>query len=78
MHKTVVIGLLVVVTLGLLLAPVLPFVNTPALWFGLPRIMVWMAALVVAITPLLAVLEFTRDGEPDDAGPAGTAEEVAR
>jgi hypothetical protein len=58
-------ALLGVITLGLLAAPLLGFVNAPTLWFGLPSIMVWMGVLVLLITPVLAALEFTRreDGE---------------
>ncbi|MDL5157002.1 hypothetical protein [Actinomycetospora termitidis] len=59
--------LLGLITLGLLAAPLLGFVNTPALWFGLPSIMVWMGVLVLLITPVLAALEFTRDGRRSGA-----------
>lgn len=52
--------LLGLITVGLLAAPLLGFVNRPALWFGLPSIMVWMGVLVLLITPVLAVLEVGR------------------
>jgi hypothetical protein len=58
----VVLGL---ITVGLLTAPLLGFVNRPALWFGLPSIMVWMGLLVLLITPVLAVLEVGRSREED-------------
>jgi hypothetical protein len=61
--KTTCYVLLGLITLGLLLSPLLPFVNTPTLWFGLPAIMVWMGVLVLLITPVLAALEFSR---PED------------
>ena len=55
--------LLGLITVGLLAAPLLGFVNRPALWFGLPSIMVWMVVLVLLITPVLAVLEVLRTRE---------------
>ncbi|MDT7745214.1 MAG: hypothetical protein QOE59_4292 [Actinomycetota bacterium] len=64
----VVLGL---ITVGLLAAPLLGFVNRPALWFGLPSIMVWMGVLVLLITPVLAVLEVGRSREEHAAHEAG-------
>ena len=64
----VVLGL---ITVGLLTAPLLGFVNRPALWFGLPSIMVWMGVLVLLITPALAVLEVGRSREERAAHEAG-------
>lgn len=61
----VVLGL---ITVGLLAAPLLGFVNRPALWFGLPSIMVWMGLLVLLITPALAVLEVGRSRQEREAG----------
>ncbi|WP_211190319.1 hypothetical protein [Actinomycetospora sp. TBRC 11914] len=55
---------LVLIAVGLLASPLLGFVNRPALWFGLPSIMVWMGVLVLLITPVLAIVETTRG--PDD------------
>jgi hypothetical protein len=44
----------------------LPFVNTATLWLGLPSVMVWSAGWVLAITPALALLEFSsRQREAD-------------
>ena len=54
----------------------LPFVNTSTLWLGLPSVMVWTAVLVLAITPSLALLEFSRSQREADATYA--AEEGAR
>lgn len=59
--------LLGLITVGLLLAPLLGFVNRPTLWFGLPSIMVWMGVLVLLISPVLAVLELRRTREERDA-----------
>jgi membrane protein YdbS with pleckstrin-like domain len=38
----------------------LPFVNTATLWLGLPSVMVWTGAWVLAITPALCLFEFSR------------------
>lgn len=43
--------------LALVLMPFLPFVNTPALWLGLPRMMVWGGAWCVLLTVALLVTE---------------------
>ena len=64
-------ALLGLITVGLLTAPLLGFVNRPALWFGLPSIMVWMGVLVLLITPVLAVLEVGRSREERAALEAG-------
>jgi hypothetical protein len=62
---------LALITVGLLTAPLLGFVNRPALWFGLPSIMVWMGVLVLLITPALAVLEVGRSREERAAHEVG-------
>lgn len=36
--------------LALVLMPFLPFVNTAQLWFGLPRMLVWGALSLVALS----------------------------
>jgi hypothetical protein len=49
----------------------LPFVNSASLWFGLPSVMVWSVIWVLAITPALALLEFSprqRDADAREAG----------
>ena len=47
----------------------LPFVNRSTLWFGLPSVMVWTVGWVLAITPALALLEFSPEQrEAYDAG----------
>jgi hypothetical protein len=38
----------------------LPFVNSATLWLGLPSVMVWTGFWVLAITPALCLLEFSR------------------
>lgn len=55
---------LFVIILALLLTVWLPFVNQPALWFGLPSVGVWTVLWVLAITGALAALEFRT--HPDD------------
>ena len=44
----------------------LPFVNTPALWLGLPSVMVWTAAWVLALSAALAWVEFGGRHADDD------------
>lgn len=44
----------------------LPFVNTSTLWFGLPSVMVWTIGWVLAITPALALLEFSTEQREAD------------
>jgi hypothetical protein len=38
-------------TLALVLMPFLPFVNTDALWFGMPPMLVWGGFWCVLLTP---------------------------
>jgi hypothetical protein len=60
--------LVVAIPVVALLATVwLPFVNTSTLWFGLPSVMVWTIGWVLAITPALALLEFTPEQRAADA-----------
>ena len=67
----------VLVPVAALVATVwLPFVNTSTLWLGLPSVMVWTAFWVLAITPCLALLEFSRSQREADA--TYTAGEGAR
>ncbi|HYH29392.1 MAG TPA: hypothetical protein VD903_03315 [Pseudonocardia sp.] len=48
-----------VIVAALLSTVWLPFVNTATLWFGLPSVGVWTVLWVLAITPALALLEFS-------------------
>ena len=43
--------------LGLVLMPFLPFVNTSALWFGVPRMFVWGTACCLLLAPALLVAD---------------------
>lgn len=43
----------VIPVLALVLMPFLPFVNTTALWFGLPRMLVWGGLSCVLFTVAL-------------------------
>ena len=65
--------MLAVVVVALVATVWLPFVNTPSLWLGLPSVMVWTAVWVVGITLVLALIEFGRDDEDDDAIDGGTS-----
>lgn len=62
-------ALVIAVPVVALLATVwLPFVNRSTLWLGLPSVMVWTVGWVLAITPALALLEFSgRQREADRA-----------
>jgi hypothetical protein len=42
---------------GFLATPLLPFVNGPHLWFGLPSVLVWTALCVVGTVVSLQVVE---------------------
>lgn len=59
---------------GFLATPLLPFVNGPHLWFGLPSVLVWTAVWVVGTVVALQVVEasYRRDG-----GAAADAAELA-
>lgn len=71
--------LIVAVPVAALLATIwLPFVNTATLWFGLPSVMVWTAGWVLAITPALALLEFSNEQREADRAHAAKAEEAGR
>ena len=62
-RTSVCLVLLVLIAAGVLATPWLPFVNRPALWLGLPSALVWVGVLVLAITPVMAVLEAGRRGD---------------
>jgi hypothetical protein len=60
---------LAVIVVALVATVWLPFVNSSTLWLGLPSVMVWTVAWVLAITPVLAALEFSgryRDSDERD------------
>ncbi|HWU21424.1 MAG TPA: hypothetical protein VN088_07865 [Nocardioides sp.] len=59
--------LLLVPVVALLGSVYLPFVNDPGLVLGLPRLFLWTTVWVVAITPLLWLVERTRWADADDA-----------
>jgi len=66
--------ILAVPVVALVATVFLPFVNTSTLWFGLPSVMVWTAVWVIAITPALCLLEFSkrqREADRADALKAG-------
>ena len=49
---------------GFLATPLLPFVNGPHLWLGLPSVLVWTALCVVGTVVALQIVEasYRRDG----------------
>ncbi|WP_377322353.1 hypothetical protein ACFJIY_23480 [Pimelobacter simplex] len=60
-------SLLLVPVAALLASVYLPFVNNAGLVLGLPRLFLWTSFWVVAITPLLLLVERgRRDDDTDD------------
>ncbi|QGN57314.1 hypothetical protein [Nostocoides sp. HKS02] len=59
---------------GFLATPLLPFVNQPRLWLGVPSVLVWTALCVIGTVVALQVVEasYLRDG-----GVAADAAELA-
>ncbi|GAB2754849.1 hypothetical protein GCM10027174_32870 [Salinifilum aidingensis] len=64
--------LLVCPAVALLGTPFLPFVNAPALWFGLPSVVVWVCLWCVLTSGLLAWV-LRREHGSGDAPPAENA-----
>jgi hypothetical protein len=52
--------------LALTLMPFLPFVNTSALWLGLPRMFVWGAVSCVILAPTLLLTDRLMSREDED------------
>ncbi|MBB3664502.1 hypothetical protein FB384_003406 [Prauserella sediminis] len=44
---------------ALLATPVLPFVNRPALWFGLPSVVVWVTVWCLAAVAVMLLIDRT-------------------
>ena len=51
---------------ALLVTVFLPFVNRPALWLGLPSVMVWAVVWVLALSAALGWVEFGGHHADDD------------
>ncbi|WP_408895727.1 hypothetical protein ACJ5H2_12510 [Nocardioides sp. R1-1] len=60
---------------GFLSTPLLPFVNGPQLWFGVPSVLVWTAIWVVGTVVALQVVE--ADYRRDGGAQADAAEQAA-
>jgi hypothetical protein len=60
------VAVVLVPVVALLLTVWLPFVNRPALWLGLPSVMVWTVAWVLLLSAALAWVEFGRRHPDDD------------
>lgn len=68
-------AVLVVPVVALLASVYLPFVNHPGLVLGLPRLFLWTSFWVIAITPLLIVVErSTHHADDPDGTPAAQEE----
>ncbi|WP_420096441.1 hypothetical protein [Brevibacterium sediminis] len=50
----------------IIFTPWFPFANEPGLIFGIPTMIVWMAALVVAIVVILQIIDFQITRREDD------------
>lgn len=59
---------------GFLSTPLLPFVNGPHLWFGIPSVLVWTAVWVVGT---VVALQFVESSYRRDGGAAADAAELA-
>jgi protein-S-isoprenylcysteine O-methyltransferase Ste14 len=65
-----------VTVVALLSTAFLPFVNRPALWFGLPSVMVWTVLWVLALSAALAWVEFGRRHADDEQDWSALVEDV--
>lgn len=45
--------------IGFFATPFLPFATTPTLWFGLPAVMVWFAAMVLLTVLVLQLVDYS-------------------
>ncbi|WP_017556078.1 hypothetical protein [Nocardiopsis baichengensis] len=52
---------------ALMATPVLPFLRTGGLWFGLPPMLVWVVLWCLAVTPVLLFVERGADREEGGA-----------
>jgi hypothetical protein len=59
------VAIVFVPVVALLVTVWLPFVNRATLWLGLPSVMVWTVAWVLALSAALAWVEFGQH-HPDD------------
>jgi hypothetical protein len=57
---------LAVVVLALLCIAAIPVVDNASLWFGLPPLVLCSVVGVALLTPLLALIEFTRADRHED------------
>jgi hypothetical protein len=65
---------------GFLATPLLPFVNQPHLWFGVPSVLVWTALCVIGTVVALQVVEASYlhgGGVAADAAELAAADEGA-
>lgn len=62
---------LVVVMASLICAVWIPWIDQPTLWLSVPPLILWSFSGVVALTPLLAWIEFGRKPEDINDGDGG-------
>lgn len=65
-RKVFYICLLALPAAGMILTVYLPFVNRPAVWLGLPSVMVWTIIWVALTTAVLALVEWGAPHPEDD------------
>lgn len=64
--------------LGIVVTPLLPFATEPTLWFGLPAVMVWMAAMVVLTVVILQIVDRGIERQTRAAASAAASRPAAR
>ncbi|HEX4722711.1 MAG TPA: hypothetical protein VH333_09370 [Pseudonocardiaceae bacterium] len=57
---------LIIVVIALLVAVFVPGVDRATLWLGVPPLVLWSVVGVALLTPLLALVEFTRTDSDDE------------
>lgn len=58
---------LVIVLVALLVAQFVPAVNRATVWLGVPPMVLWPMVGVALLTPLLALIEFTRKHDDEES-----------
>jgi hypothetical protein len=56
-----------IVLVAVLVAQFIPAVNRATLWLGVPPMVLWPMVGIALLTPLLAMLEFTRKADDEES-----------